>query len=189
MREEGCVLSQHTVYILLTRSGTCFSRIIHLATGDDYTHASISLEGPAGPFYSFGRKYPRFALPAGLVQEELSRSWQLDGGEIPCCLYALTVSQPAYRRLCRQLRGMYALRRSYHYSLLGALACHFNLSFQRRRYYFCSQFVAALLQDCGAVEELPKPPALLRPADFCGIQGLQMLYQGDLKSFQAQWAA
>ena len=44
-----------TVYILLTRSGTWFSRLIHLATDDCYTHASIGLDGPAGPFYSFGR--------------------------------------------------------------------------------------------------------------------------------------
>lgn len=54
-----------TVYILLTRSGTWFSRLIHLATDDCYTHASIGLDGPAGPFYSFGRLDPRFALPAG----------------------------------------------------------------------------------------------------------------------------
>ena len=56
-----------TVYILLTRSGTWFSRLIHLATQDQYTHASIGLDGPSGPFYSFARKFEHFALPAGLV--------------------------------------------------------------------------------------------------------------------------
>lgn len=50
-----------TVYILLTRSGTWFSRLIHLATDDCYTHASIGLDGPAGPFYSFAVWTP--ALP------------------------------------------------------------------------------------------------------------------------------
>lgn len=178
----------HTVYILLTRSGTCFSRLIHFATGDTYTHASISLEGPLGPFYSFGRKYPRLALPAGLVQEQLDRSWPSSGTQVPCCLYALTVSEPVYRRLCRRLKAMYAIRGAYHYSLLGALACHFNLVFLRRHYYFCSQFVAALLQDCGAVE-LPKPPALLRPADLCGLSGLQVVHRGDLSGIRAARAA
>ena len=62
-------MAERTVYILLTRSGTCFSRLIHLATGDGYTHASIGLEGPDGPFYSFARKYRHFALPAGLMEE------------------------------------------------------------------------------------------------------------------------
>jgi len=45
-----------SIYILLTRSGTWFSRFIHLVTSDCYTHASIGLDGPSGPFYSFARK-------------------------------------------------------------------------------------------------------------------------------------
>lgn len=59
----------HSIYILLTRSGTWFSRLIHLVTSDCYTHASIGLDGPSGPFYSFARRYEHFALPAGLVEE------------------------------------------------------------------------------------------------------------------------
>ena len=64
---------EKTVYILLTRSGTWFSRLIRFATDDCYTHASIGLDGPDGPFYSFGRRYERFALPAGLVEESVGR--------------------------------------------------------------------------------------------------------------------
>ena len=56
-------MEERAIHILLTRSGTWFSRLIHLATQDDYTHASIGLDGPAGPFYSFARKYEHFALP------------------------------------------------------------------------------------------------------------------------------
>lgn len=62
----GNTTEARTIYILLTRSGTWFSRLIHLATADSYTHASIGLDGPIGPFYSFARKYSHFALPAGL---------------------------------------------------------------------------------------------------------------------------
>ena len=42
-------MSERTIYILLTRSGTWFSRLIHFATRDNYTHASIGLDGPDGP--------------------------------------------------------------------------------------------------------------------------------------------
>ena len=181
-------MAEYTVYILLTRSSTCFSRIIHMATGDPYTHASISLDGPLGPFYSFARKYPRFALPAGLVQENLRYSWQASGEHVPCCLYALQVSEAVYRRLRQRLENMYAMRECYHYSLLGALACHFDRLFRRQRYYFCSQFVAALLQECGAAA-LPKDPALLRPMDLCGVEGLRVIHPGDLKSVLERWAA
>ena len=108
-----------TVYILLTRSGTWFSRLIHLATDDCYTHASIGLDGPAGPFYSFGRLDPRFALPAGLVQERLDGS-PMGGRETPWCLCELEVSSQAYNHLKQHLSSMYARREQYHYNLQSA---------------------------------------------------------------------
>ena len=41
---ENRLCPEKSVYILLTRSGTWFSRLIHLATDDSYTHASIGLD-------------------------------------------------------------------------------------------------------------------------------------------------
>ena len=176
-------MAEHTIHILLTRSGTWFSRLIHFATRDSYTHASIGLDGPRGPFYSFARKYQHFALPAGLVEEQVTPGRRA----VPCCLYELKVSEDTYLRLRRQLHTMYTRREEYHYSVLGAFACYFNLSFQRRHHYFCSQFVAGLLEDCGAVE-LPKPPTLLRPADLCGLKDLRPVHQGPLEGILA-WPA
>lgn len=177
-------MAERTVYILLTRSGTWFSRLIHLATQDRYTHASIGLDGPAGPFYSFGRKYEHLVLPAGLVEEQVTPRRRA----VPCCLYELRVSEDTYLRLRRRLDAMYARREEYGYNLLGAFACYFDLPLQRRRHYFCSQFVAALLEDCGALE-LPKPPTLLRPADFCRVAELRPVHQGPLEGILARAAA
>ena len=174
-------MEERAIHILLTRSGTWFSRLIHLATQDDYTHASIGLDGPAGPFYSFARKYEHFALPAGLVEELVTGRRRA----VPCGLYELRVSQDTYIALRRQLQAMYAQREEYHYSVLGAFACYFNLSLQRRHHFFCSQFVAGLLADCGAVE-LPKPPTLLRPADFCSLKGLRPVHRGLLEGILVQ---
>lgn len=109
-------MAERTVYILLTRSGTWFSRLIHLATQDSYTHASIGLDGPDGPFYSFARKHPHLALPAGLVEEAPAAE---RGAEMPCRLYELKVSEDVYRRLRRRLACMYGQRERYHYNLLG----------------------------------------------------------------------
>ncbi len=176
-------MSEYTIYILLTRSGTWFSRLIHLATQDNYTHASIGLDGPRGPFYSFARKYRYLALPAGLVEEHVT----VYRRTVPCCLYALKVTEDTYMRLRQQLNTMYAHRESYHYSVLGALACYFHLPLQRSCHYFCSQFVAGLLEECGAVE-LPKPPTLLRPADLCHLEDLYPVHQGLLEGILTQTA-
>ena len=88
----GNTTEARTIYILLTRSGTWFSRLIHLATADSYTHASIGLDGPIGPFYSFARKYSHFALPAGLVEEQIGPELRTKRQQVPCCLYELSVS-------------------------------------------------------------------------------------------------
>ena len=174
-------MENRTVYILLTRSGTWFSRLIYLATHDSYTHASIGLDGPDGPFYSFARKHRCFALPAGLVEEQVTIYRQT----VPCCLYELNISEDRYCRLRRQLDAMYAQRNEYHYSVLGTFACYFNLSLPRRRHFFCSQFVAGLLADCGAAE-LSKPPTLIRPVDLCGVKGLKPVHQGVLGGILTQ---
>ena len=176
-------MEERRIYILLTRSGTWFSHLIYFATRDSYTHASIGLDGPSGPFYSFARKYRHFALPAGLVEEQVT-AYRF---AVPCCLYEMTVSEETYVRLRRQLRLMYAQREEYHYSVLGAFACYFNLSLQRRHHYFCSQFVAGLLESCGAVE-LPKAPTLLRPAELCQLKNLRPVHQGSLGGILAQEA-
>lgn len=162
-------MAERTVYILLTRSGTWFSRLIHLATQDSYTHASIGLDGPDGPFYSFARKHPHLALPAGLVEEAPAAK---QGLKMPCRLYELKVSEDVYRRLRRRLACMYVQRERYHYNLLGALGCFVNLPLRRRHHFFCSQFVAGLLEECGAVT-LDKSPDLTRPADLCRVGGLR----------------
>lgn len=177
------MMQTKTVYILLTRSGTWFSRLIHLATADRYTHASIGLDGPEGPFYSFARLDPRFALPAGLVQERLDTR-PLSRREIPWCLCELEVTLQSYDCLRRQLTSMYARRKEYHYNLLGALGCYFHQPLRREHHYFCSQFVASLLEESGAAE-LGKCPALVRPVDFCSLRGLRSMRHGILTASPA----
>jgi len=175
-RQASNMSQNRTVHILLTRSGTWFSHLIHFATQDRYTHASIGLDGPCGTFYSFARKQEHFILPAGLVAEQITPSRR----HIPCCLYELQVSEETYFRLRHQIHSMYAQREDYSYNLLGLLACYFNFPIRRQYHFFCSQFVARLLQDCGAAE-LPKSPDLLRPADLSDLKGLRPVHQGSLE--------
>ena len=53
------------IYILLTRSRTILSRLIHLATNDTYTHASIAWDDELTTLCSFARRHTSLPLPAG----------------------------------------------------------------------------------------------------------------------------
>ena len=181
---------ERTVYILLSRSGTMVSRLIHLFISGEYTHVSIGLDGPGGHFYSFARKYTWTPLPGGLIREKADKGFFALHPGTPCCLYALTVSEETYCQIRERLALMYARREDYHYSVLGAVACYFRLPFVRRRYYFCSHFVAEVLTGSGAAR-LPYAPGATRPMDFLALKRLRRIHQGvigDLVGAEA-WAA
>ena len=115
----------------------------------------------------------------------MGRTWSRP---VPCCLYELQVDGDTYRRLRRRLLAMYARRGQYGYNLLGAVSCWLELPLRRRDRYFCSQFVADLLQGSGAAV-FPKPPALLRPMDLCQLEGLRPVHRGDVHTLLALRAA
>lgn len=170
-----------TIYLLFTRSETYPSRAIHFFTHGEYTHVSIGLEGPAGVFYSFARKYPQYPLPGGLVQEQTERGFYSIHPDVPCCLRTLAVSEDTYRFLRRRLGNMYRERDCYHYNLMGAIFSKFGLPLERRRHKFCSEFVAELLRESGAAR-LEKAPALVKPMDIYGLGSLNTIYRGSVGS-------
>ena len=57
------------IYIVLSHTGTILSRIIKLATGNEYTHSSIALNENLETMYSFGRLNPYNPFLGGFVQE------------------------------------------------------------------------------------------------------------------------
>ena len=67
----------------------------------------------------------------------------------------------------------------YRFNSLGLLLCAFHIRWNRRRHYFCSQFVSEVLQKSGSLN-LPKHSTLMRPNDYAALPQLKCLYQGKL---------
>lgn len=171
-----------TVYLLLTRSSTIFSYMIRLLTGAAYTHVSISVENPqeisAGSgLYSFGRKHPLLWFPAGFVRENREGGYFRLFPRTACVLLALDVPDEAFHEISVRLRKMEICQHIYRYNLIGALLCGLGIRFERRRRYFCSQFVGDLLLRSHAAY-LPKSAALMQPADYTDLPGVRQVYTG-----------
>lgn len=166
-----------TIYLLLTCSRTLFSQSIRLLTTSPYTHVALSLDGVC--FYSFGRKNPYLPYPAGLVQEMRGDGYLARFPHTRCVLLSLDVSEDAYRRLEVRLNQMIIAEKYYRYNLLGAMLCGLGISYERRRRYFCSQFVGELLAKSDAAL-LPKVPSLMQPMDYAFLPGVQVLYTGQV---------
>ena len=67
----------------------------------------------------------------------------------------------------------------YRFNSLGLLLCWMHIRWQRRRHYFCSQFVSEVLEKSGAVD-LPKDSTLMHPNDYTTLQDLHCVYEGRL---------
>ena len=168
-----------SIYILLTRTNTVVSKCIHVATGNDFTHVSLSLDKKFTCLYSFGRKHKRTALPAGFVKESLNEGIMGDSNDINCAVYELKISNSSYKRLLRILDDMEMQMDIYRYNILGLPMCLLRVKKERKRHYFCSQFVSYVLIQSGAVH-IEKAPSLVKPADFQSLPGAIQIFRGSI---------
>lgn len=149
-----------TIYILLTRSGTLLSKLVYAATGSSYTHASMAFDPELSCLYSSTRKNGYTMFPAGPSKEYLNKGVFRLRDNAPCALYALEVSDEAYSHaLCCAEEFMHHSE-EYSFNILGLILCGLHIRWQRRRHYFCSQFVSEVLEQSGALA-LPKDLSLI----------------------------
>ena len=168
-----------TLYIFLTRSGTLLSNLVYSLTGAQYTHVSLAFDEDLSTLYSSTRKNGYTMFPAGPSREYLNRGVFLMRENIPCALYALEVTDEAYARAKRRTQHMMHHGELYRFNSLGLLLCWMHIRWQRRRHYFCSQFVSEVLEKSGAME-LPKHSTLMHPNDYTRLEELRCVYKGTL---------
>ena len=168
-----------TLYIFLTRSGTLLSNLVYSLTGAQYTHISLAFDEDLSTLYSSTRKNGYTMFPAGPSREYLNRGVFLMRENIPCALYALEVTDEAYTRAKRRTQHMMHHGELYRFNSLGLLLCWMHIRWQRRRHYFCSQFVSEVLEQSGAMT-LPKDSTLMHPNDYSLLPQLKCLYKGRL---------
>lgn len=175
-----------TIYVLLSRTGTAYSRLIHRATGDVFTHAALALDAHLDEMYSFCRRYARLPWPAGFEREHLRSGVYGSHPDAPCAVYAVHLADADFERLRAGLRGRMAEKWAHGYNLLGALACgagRMHVSAHGRM--FCSEFVANALNDSGAAA-LKRPAAQYHPDELAALPELKCVYRGNIGQLQAR---
>ena len=168
-----------TLYIFLTRSGTLVSNLVYALTGAEYTHISLAFDEDLTTLYSSTRKNGYTMFPAGPSREYLNRGVFRLRENIPCALYALEVTDEAYARAKRRADHMMNHGELYRFNSVGLLLCALHIRWNRRRHYFCSQFVSEVLEQSGALA-LPKDSTLMHPNDYALLPQLKCLYKGRL---------
>jgi len=145
-----------TINIVLTKYSDPLSTLIYFLTGFGYTHASIGFSADEERLYSFNFK--------GFCTETKER-YRRRGVTKSVC-YQLVVSDSVYTKLYDLIEQFLANRTQFFYTKLGTLLCLLRIPFKRKNHYFCSQFVAEMLEESGAFR-LKRRPSLYLPNHFC----------------------
>jgi len=178
-------MNEREIYILLTDTGTLFTKMIKLYTRKPYNHASIALDNELMRVYSFGRKKHRNPFIGGFVKEDVRKGLFRHAN---CAIYRLKVTDGQYERMVSFIRNIEENKHRYRYNLIGLLSFIIHKQINRENAFFCSQFVATVLQECGIIK-FEKKLSFMTPYDLQQAANLCLVYQGRLADFVKEGAS
>ncbi|WP_234978353.1 hypothetical protein [Bacillus tuaregi] len=180
-RWEG---SELEVFIVLTDTGTLFTKLIRLFTRQPLNHASISFTKELDTTYSFGRKRPNNPFIGGFVKEDMHGKLFKNAA---CAIYSCSVSECEYQQMRQLVEQIEQHQKKYKYNFIGLFGVLINKKLRTRKAFFCSEFVATIL-NAGGISINRKPCSLIKPNDFRECQEFQLLFQGKLKKYpELRW--
>lgn len=172
-------MGNRNVYLLLTDTGTLFTRMIKLYTKECLNHASISFDSELKEVYSFGRKRPRNPFIGGFVKEDV-RSELFKNAS--CEIYVFNVTDIQYQNMLLLIKEIERNEQLYRYNLLGLFAIALNKKLHRKHAFFCSHFVATVLQE-GRLLDTTKHISMVTPQDLKQYASHRLVYRGNLQSY------
>lgn len=172
---------KRSIYILLSDTGTIFTKTIKLYTKEKYNHSSLALHKEFGEIYSFGRKNPVNPFRAGFIDENDTMIYS-HFSNTTCVVLRLDVDNYTYEKICNTVSEFKNTRNDYSYNLLGFIGILVDIPIKRNNAYFCSQFVSEVLEKSG-VMLFDIPSELVTPTDFLNCSALKMVFQGRLLDY------
>ncbi|HET7578227.1 MAG TPA: hypothetical protein VFK33_03025 [Bacillales bacterium] len=171
-----------SVYILLTDTGTLFTKTVKQYTRVPYNHTSLSFDLKLEELYSFGRKQPKNPLKAGFIKEDIYRGTFSHFRNTRCVLFKLNVSERQFGEMRRMVLSFQMRSEMYSYNLIGLFGIIINYPIETENAYFCSQFVAEVLKR-GGIQLWDKSSALVTPREFLEHTSFHKIYEGKLYDY------
>ena len=171
------------VYILISKTGTWPSQVIKMWTKEPYAHTSLAFDIELNEMYSFARKKLRNPFNCGFIYEDITKGVFGRDVNTVCKVMRLWLTSVQYKKLVRNIDKFKENKSFYKYNYIGIFGIMFGKAVERKYNYFCSQFVAYVLQKSG-VDLFNKKPGLVRPEDFRVCPYLETVYEGRLNKYR-----
>lgn len=180
--EENCVfevaqyssVNKYPIFITLMHTGTKMATLIKTVTGDEFSHATIAFNAKLHPTYSFGTK-KLGGKERGLVvqnpQDEFFNSFKTT-----YATYVMYVSRNKRERMLDRLQYFIDNEPDLKYDAPALVACALHIPTEFRKKWFCSRFVAEILNQG---DKLSKVPSLWKPQELTGLENISLVNAGD----------
>lgn len=172
------------VYIVLSQTKTYPARAIRLYTHEPYAHASLAFDESLEEMYSFARRGIYNPFNAGFIREYIDKGVFGRFGSTACSIFRLQITEQQYICLRREIEIFKENKKAYSYNYLGLIGAAFNIPIRSKQRYFCSQFVAYVLEQSG-IDIFDKSYALVKPRDIRVSPYLTSVYEGRLSHYRA----
>ncbi|MEN2767200.1 hypothetical protein [Ornithinibacillus xuwenensis] len=172
-------MRERTIYFVFTDTGTYLSRLINLYTNKPLNHVSIGFDHELKEVYSFGRINPKNPFSGGFVREDIRGDFLKNSS---CGVYTLNITEEEYINIRHHIKEIEKRAADYKYNFIGLIGILLKINIRRKNAFFCSQFVATVLQDAESIK-LSKPTNFITAADIREQSELQLIYQGRLGDY------
>ncbi len=178
-------MGNRCLYIVLTRTNTVISKLIHIIKNDEYTHAAIAFDRGLNHMYSFGRKHTLNPFIGMFRQEEVNRGVYRLCKTVPSLVIEIQVSNRQYDKAQALLNHFILNSNFYKYNYMGLLHGLLSRPVCYGNRFLCSEFVYHILKESGVVD-LGKPRNLIRPQNLMAVKG-KIVYKGNLNSIKSTY--
>ena len=135
--------NKYTLSVLFVNYEDFWSKVVYYLLGRGYGHASIGVDNNDDEevFWSFNFK--------GFRREKPRKHEAIVSKSI---CYKISVTKEEYDKVVEMIEEFQSRRFEWKYNLMGMLLSRINIKRQKKNHYFCSEFVAEMLQKANIVE-------------------------------------
>ena len=93
------------------------------------------------------------------------------------------ISDEQYNRLNQIIHKVEATSQEYKFNFVGLVAVALHMKIQRRRAFYCAEFVKYAMKKAQIRNNLPD---IVKPEDFLNLENIRLEYKGALKQYKVE---
>ena len=179
----------YPVYVVVMHTGSVVSTVIKKATGDLYSHASISFDPSLTNMYSFGNKRIKGkAFANGFKKEDIHNEF-FSSRTIPYAMYMVPVTKEELVAMKKRLDYFVKNENKFSFDMIGLVKIFFGIADNPENRYFCSRFVMDVLNAGRPADPYTQEESLVKPQDLAETNFARYVMGGYLKDYNPKTCA